>query len=354
MGTSEKFCLKWNDFETNISLAFRDLRDNKDFFNVTLCCDDDSQVDAHKTILSACSPFFRSVLKRNPHQHPLLYLKGVKYKEMVAILDFMYMGEVNVAQDELNSFLAVAEDLRVKGLTQGNSESSNSKTKSESKSSRVRDSSLQDSSQPPTKKSRPSNAPSVNSQTPRQISKSPIAKSPMHDDDDIQEVVPVKSEPNLSNISGENSRGLPTVDPGNDFDDSSMIDPNTVSLDDSYAEDNYDYGAYEEGYDDNSALMDPNTGMPLAAGADGNKEKIKSYITKSEDGVFFMCRSCDFKSKHRTSIMNHAETTHVGATGYHCPVCGKFCSTRNAYYLHKSRNKTCKAANLSLGFDGSG
>jgi hypothetical protein len=271
MGTSEKFCLKWNDFETNISLAFRDLRDNKDFFNVTLCCDDDSQVDAHKTILSACSPFFRSVLKRNPHQHPLLYLKGVKYKEMVAILDFMYMGEVNVAQDELNSFLAVAEDLRVKGLTQGNSESSNSKTKSESKSSRVRDSSLQDSSQPPTKKSRPSNAPSVNSQTPRQISKSPIAKSPMHDDDDIQEVVPVKSEPNLSNISGENSRGLPTVDPGNDFDDSSMFDPNTVSLDDSYAEDNYDYGAYEEGYDDNSALMDPNTGMPLAAGADGNK-----------------------------------------------------------------------------------
>ena len=80
MGTSEKFCLKWNDFETNISIAFRDLRDNKDFFNVTLCCDDDSQVDAHKTILSACSPFFRSVLKRNPHQHPLLYLKGVKYK----------------------------------------------------------------------------------------------------------------------------------------------------------------------------------------------------------------------------------------------------------------------------------
>lgn len=330
MGTSEKFCLKWNDFETNISIAFRDLRDNKDFFNVTLCCDDDSQVDAHKTILSACSPFFRSVLKRNPHQHPLLYLKGVKYKEMVAILDFMYMGEVNVAQDELNSFLAVAEDLRVKGLTQGNSESSNSKTKSESKSSRVRDPSSQDSSQPPTKKSRPSNAPSVNSQTPRQISKSPtIAKSPMPDDDDIQEVVPVKSEPNISNISGENSRGLPSsVDPSNDFDDSSMIDPNTVSLDDTYADDNYDYGTYEEGYDDNSTMMDPNTGMPLAAGADGNKGLIKSMVNEKmyrEEGTKrWICKNCLYSSLRRSHVSEHVEIKHLeNHPGCMCINCGE-------------------------------
>ena len=56
----------------------------------------------------------RNILRRNPHQHPLLYLKGVKHKELVAVLNFMYQGEVNVAQEELNSFLAVAEDLRVK------------------------------------------------------------------------------------------------------------------------------------------------------------------------------------------------------------------------------------------------
>jgi len=302
----------------------------KTFFNVTLCCDDDSQVDAHKTILSACSPFFRSVLKRNPHQHPLLYLKGVKYKEMVAILDFMYMGEVNVAQDELNSFLAVAEDLRVKGLTQGNSESSNSKTKSESKSSRVRDPSSQDSSQPPTKKSRPSNAPSVNSQTPRQISKSPIAKSPMPDDDDIQEVVPVKSEPNISNISGENSRGLPSVDPSNDFDDSSMIDPNTVSLDDTYAEDNYDYGTYEEGYDDNSAMMDPNTGMPLAAGADGNKGKFEirsAYEISSESLLIkvddlWQCLECGHARRQKSHVREHVESVHLKVK-VTCPICNK-------------------------------
>ena len=77
---SEKFCLKWNDFENNISVAFRDLRDEKDFFDITLACED-SQIQAHKVILSACSPFFRNVLRNNPHQHPLIYLRGMKYRE---------------------------------------------------------------------------------------------------------------------------------------------------------------------------------------------------------------------------------------------------------------------------------
>ena len=57
----------------------------------------------------------RAVLRRNPHQHPLLYLKGVKYADLESVLNFMYHGEVNVAQDDLNSFLAVAEELKVKG-----------------------------------------------------------------------------------------------------------------------------------------------------------------------------------------------------------------------------------------------
>ena len=119
---SEKFCLRWNDFESNISLAFRELRDEKDFFDVTIACEDE-QVNAHKVILSACSPFFRDILRRNPHQHPLLYLSGVKLVDLQSVLNFMYHGEVSVAQEELNTFLAVAEDLKVKGLTQGKSAS---------------------------------------------------------------------------------------------------------------------------------------------------------------------------------------------------------------------------------------
>ena len=113
--TSEKFCLRWNDFEKNISSAFKDIREDKEFFDITIACEDE-QLQAHKLILSACSPFFKGVLRRNQHQHPLLYLKGVSFRDMEAVLNFMYHGEVNVAQDDLNSFLQVAEDLRVKGI----------------------------------------------------------------------------------------------------------------------------------------------------------------------------------------------------------------------------------------------
>merc|ERR1712212_1215020 len=110
----------------NISQSFKELRDDKDFFDVTLACDDE-QIHAHKVILSACSPFFRNILRRNSHPNPLLYLKGVKYPALQAVLNFMYHGEVNVAQEELISFLAVAEDLRVKGLTQNQPQNENKK-----------------------------------------------------------------------------------------------------------------------------------------------------------------------------------------------------------------------------------
>ena len=92
--SSEKFCLKWNDFESNISGAFRELRDEKDFFDVTLACDD-NQIKAHKVIISACSPFFRNVLRQNPHQHPLLYMRGVNFTDLQSVLTFMYQGEVS-------------------------------------------------------------------------------------------------------------------------------------------------------------------------------------------------------------------------------------------------------------------
>ena len=91
---SEMFCLKWNDFQSNCTYAFRDLREDKDFLDVTLSCGEE-QIQAHKVIISACSPFFRDVLRKNPHTHPLLYLKGVKFTHLQSLLTYMYRGEVH-------------------------------------------------------------------------------------------------------------------------------------------------------------------------------------------------------------------------------------------------------------------
>ena len=266
MGSSEKFCLRWNDFESNISVAFRELREEKDFFDVTLACDD-SQIQAHKVIISACSPF-RNILRRNLHQHLLLYLKDVKYKDILAVLDFMYMGEVNVAQEELNSFLSVAEDLRVKGLTQSNSSSEKkSLPKPEEPTKHIirpRDPPERDHIAPPPKRPRPT-APSPHQSAPLQSFRS--------EDDDIQEVVPVKSEPRDPVPMPVAPVEQPQV--YHHTQEQSMVEEQheqgTVALDDSYADESYDYGQYE-GYDDGSGMVDT-SGMAMGA-ADGNKGRL--------------------------------------------------------------------------------
>ena len=117
--SSDNFSLRWNDFESSMGTSFRELRNDSEFFDVTLCCGNGvDTVPAHKVILAACSPLFRRILScQKNHQNPLLYLKGIQLKELKAVLDFAYNGEVKIAQDSLDNFLAVAEELAIKGLT---------------------------------------------------------------------------------------------------------------------------------------------------------------------------------------------------------------------------------------------
>ena len=113
---TEKLCLQWNDYQENTKSALGSLRQDKDFNDVTLVCEDGQQVEAHKVILAASSPFFQKLLGRNKHPHPLIIMRGVKYDDLMAILDFLYLGEASIAQESLDAFLAIAEELQLKGL----------------------------------------------------------------------------------------------------------------------------------------------------------------------------------------------------------------------------------------------
>lgn len=155
--TADNFCLRWNDFESNVSTAFRDLREDQDFFDVTLACDGGRTLRAHRVILSACSLFFKKMLRScvtAGQPNPMIYLRGVKLADLESVLDFMYHGEVNVGQDELNSFLAVAEDLQVKGLTQQQNSNHASGPKERSTKGRKSASVTTLKGQPATKKSK--------------------------------------------------------------------------------------------------------------------------------------------------------------------------------------------------------
>ena len=77
---SEKLCLKWNDYQDNVNSAFALMRGENDYADVTLACEDGQQIEAHKVILAASSPFFQNLLTKNKHPHPLIYMKGIKHE----------------------------------------------------------------------------------------------------------------------------------------------------------------------------------------------------------------------------------------------------------------------------------
>jgi len=112
--SDQKLCLKWNDFQENVTSAFGERRQDREFADVTLACEDGQQVEAHKVILASSSPFFLDILTRNKHPHSLIYMRGVKFVDLVALVDFLYLGEANVYQENLDSFIAIAEELKLK------------------------------------------------------------------------------------------------------------------------------------------------------------------------------------------------------------------------------------------------
>lgn len=136
MAEDQQFCLRWNNFQSYITSQFESLRDEEDFVDVTLACGG-QRLGAHKVVLSACSPFFKELFKvgiyhdnknrwltarrywfqANPCPHPIIFMRDVEVQHVVSLLEFMYAGEVNVAQANLSGFLRTAESLQIRGLT---------------------------------------------------------------------------------------------------------------------------------------------------------------------------------------------------------------------------------------------
>jgi len=336
MGTSDNFCLRWNDFETNISTSFRELRRDSEFFDVTLCCDNGSdRVPAHKVILAACSPLFRRILhgvNASSSPHPLLYLKGIQKKELTAILNFMYHGEVNVAQDSLNAFLAVAEELAVKGLTTdskpegfaGSAHATSSAGGGAAASAAVDDPSDPDYSATGSSKKRPVK------KTPASAAKL-ARKRPDDDDDDGGDVKRVKAEPDVmipdddEGVAG--GSGVGGAGAGPDFGDDEFGGGGGEGFDDSYG-----------GYDD----LEDNGGLDTTGGAGGGGEVTKETYSKKGE----VKRQMQIEAKFVRSRRGHAMLKDdVGHLYIRVRQRGE-----NNYWRCRKYRKNCKVQAITRGF----
>ena len=129
---SEKFNLKWNDFQNNVSKSFGLLRHETYLHDVTLVSDDYKHISAHKLVLSACSDYFKNIFKETKQTQPVLCLDKVSSTDLHNILDYVYDGEVKIYQEDLDQFLDVAQRLKIQGLISNSEETDESAIKPQS------------------------------------------------------------------------------------------------------------------------------------------------------------------------------------------------------------------------------
>ena len=299
--SANNYNLKWTSHPSGIFEGITSLRSEDELFDMTLVCSD-GQVQAHKVILSACSPFFHDLLVRHPHSHPLILLLGVGVRQLEAVLDFMYQGQVTVAQEELEKMLALASDLGVKGLTS-------------------------DQGQPPKR----------SSGVPKQRRVKPAAKTfanlPADEDCENKEVKPSLDPESVvvktvAQFDHEDIRDVDAEENYSLFDEESNINGEDVGAELLHGSDTQD---------NSFMLVDLNTGLSSDL-VTLIKSKMEKLIGDNKVKLWH-CTECSFKAKHKMSTFYHIETKHVESPGHVCPMCDKFCSSLNSLRQHQSKYK---------------
>ena len=110
----EKYSLTWHAFSDHLKNMMKELMMNEDFADVTLITEDKKQINANMSVLSACSPVFKDILKKDKNSSAIMYLRGIQYSEMESIMKYIYLGEAKCYEERMDEFLAVAKSLEIK------------------------------------------------------------------------------------------------------------------------------------------------------------------------------------------------------------------------------------------------
>ncbi|XP_040573054.1 uncharacterized protein [Lepeophtheirus salmonis] len=277
MGPLERLCLRWNEYESDFKQGLLDLRQNEELFDVMLISGSKS-IKAHKVILSACSPKFRSIIGSAPVQtYPLIYLKGINFYHLELLVSYMYYGEVSLGQEELDDFISIAQEFQIKGLsnyfaTQNRYES-----------------------QPST---------SSNFST------------------DITPYLPHDSQDPSIVSHNINDKSLPHIEKEecNILDERNTLEMTQKASEQEKANKNtLECISLEQNQDYDEAL---------------NREIIKHY-SRQKTGRGYQCKKCNYKAKLRSLLHNHVEAKHIITRGFICSICENKYKTRHCLYNHQ-------------------
>ncbi|XP_033206353.1 protein abrupt isoform X1 [Bombus vancouverensis nearcticus] len=345
----QQYSLRWNDFHSSILSSFRHLRDEEDFVDVTLACDS-SSFTAHKVVLSACSPYFRRLLKANPCQHPIVILRDVASSDMESLLRFMYHGEVHVGQEQLAAFLKTAQMLQVRGLADVNSGAATAKIPPPSSSGGNNGSAPATPRNPWQDNGRGELNEGALSPPPekRPRSYSPPLGNHVEQKTDLQESLlgqALEGGPTIHTTPTNNVQTQSTGDESNSMSDEEEMSNNDSILNSVKTEPSDILNDSIEHHRNSfpTALL----GIPgLIPGPSGIHAANQDPNYVGRRGLDMMrvratdprpCPKCGkiYRSAH--TLRTHLEDKHTICPGYRCVLCGTVAKSRNSLHSHMSR-----------------
>jgi len=363
MNISDKFSLKWNEFQASVCGSFKDVREDEDFSDVTLVSDDDKHMKANKVILAASSPVFRNIIKSNRHPHPIVFLRGFKSCYLEHLLDFIYLGEVQVPQEDLKEFLDAAEDLKINGLTEKSLESvrkvdTSTAIKDEEPPPRADDDDvieIVDTYEGMKSLANKHAVPSENyPENNLGSTDPPIAANKQLNAGKIQKIVlkPVLTENNRVTLK----RTVMVTNPANEDQQTKKVHtaenikdkPKTVQKPVQFANIQNELNLLEhfEMFESQmkipnpmnekkvySEAFPPSTLSELDSSSDlPDDPMLKMFSVKEATG--YTCKSCGEFSNHRQIMKRHIQRNHMNDLEHGCKICGKAFNSRNRLSSH--------------------
>ena len=299
MGSREKYCLKWNDFSTNLQNTFKSVRNEEHLCDVTLMCGEET-VKAHRLVLSASSDFFQNIFQKCQKENPVIVFKEKSLVKLSSLLDFVYNGEVRIDQDHLHAFLDLASELKVKGISQKELPADKTSLKQEYAPFSNSSSQLLQSSH-----------------TTSSNSSHYLQTSDLQSFQSYEEISKVSQGTSINKFnfyiinvlfSGYTEPLL-----------NSKLDTGTVSRS-SLGSDDYQ-------------LVSGASSVVSAAISDLGEETEEKMV-RTSDGLW-VCRLCGKKDRYRHNMKDHIETHESEGNKYCCYTCGKSYKTRSSLRFHK-------------------
>ena len=272
----EKFNVKWNDFRKNVSKSFSVLRKEEEFFDVTLISDDEQHIAAHKLVLSASSEFFKNIIRKSKHPNPLIFLSGVHSRELFKVMDYIYEGEAQLYQDDIDNFMTTAKTLKISGLC----EAQNHNTDDDHAGSKESE-----------------------CESPVEVN----MNDEIHITDDIHED---------HNDGYDNGRA--------DLEEDSS----------SFVVDDCNSSVYVDvDVDVDCDMSRKRIKREIPEYMEANKAAVEELVSK--EGDLWICKKCGKSNKSKSNLKKHVET-HIEGLSFPCQLCDMVFNNRNSLYHHNS------------------